>query len=108
MTEFIKTKKLPNDIKKNIFHDHFEYILKYEELKHILNSELSQNLNISLLLPYVKKYILNDKKYISFLFKNNKTFKNIYTAHYIDHNKNFILMNVNESFALSWLMYLYH
>ena len=108
MTEFIKTKNLPNDIKKNIFHDHFEYILKYEELKHILNSELSQKLNISLLLPYVKKYILNDKKYISFLFKNNKTFKNIYTAHYIDHNKNFILMNVNESFALSWLMYLYH
>ena len=108
MTEFIKTKNLPNDIKKNIFHDHFEYILKYEELKQILNSNVSQKLNISLLLPYVNKFILNDQKYISFLLKNNKIFKNIYTNHYIDHNKNFIHMNVNESFALSWLMYLYH
>lgn len=108
MSELLKYNKLPIDIKNTIFYDHFKYNLMYEELKHILNSELSQKLNISLLLPYINKFVLNNKKYISFLLKNNEIFKNIYTTHYIDHNKNFILMNVNESFALSWLMYLYH
>ena len=85
-----------------------KYNLKYNDLTQILNSNTCQKLDITLLLPYIQKNILNDQEYISFLLKINNVFKNIYTQHYINHKKNFKLMNVNESFALSWLMYLYH
>tara|TARA_A100001015_G_scaffold129603_1_gene143760 strand:- start:5088 stop:5414 length:327 start_codon:yes stop_codon:yes gene_type:complete len=108
MSYFLQSSKFPDELKLTIFNEHFKYKLKYNDLTQILNSELSQKLNISLLLPYVQENILNDKEYISFLLKINNVFKNIYTQHYINHQKNFILMNVNESFALSWLMYLYH
>lgn len=108
MSYFIQKSDFPEEIKLTIFNEHFKYQLKYEDLKQVLESETSHKLNISLLLPYVQENILNDKEYISFLIKINDIFKNIYTSHFINHKKTFILMNVNESFALSWLMYLYH
>lgn len=108
MSYFIQNSEFPDELKLTIFNEHFKYNLKYDNLIQILNSETSQKLNISLLLPYIQENILNDKNYISFLIKINDTFKNIYTSHFINHKKTFILMNINESFALSWLMYLYH
>lgn len=108
MSYFIQNSEFPDELKLTIFNDHFKYNLKYNDLTQILNSDTCQKLDIKLLLPYIQKNILNDQEYISFLLKINNVFKNIYTQHYINHKKNFKLMNVNESFALSWLMYLYH
>ena len=104
MSYFIQNSEFPDELKLTIFNDHFKYNLKYNDLTQILNSDTCQKL----VLPYIQKNILNDQEYISFLLKINNVFKNIYTQHYINHKKNFKLMNVNESFALSWLMYLYH
>ena len=108
MSSIIQKSNFPNELKLTIFNEHFKYHLKYYELNEILESTTSMKLDISLLLPYVEKNILNDKEYISFLFKRNDIFEIIYTSHFINHNKYFKLMDVNESFALSWLMYLYH
>jgi hypothetical protein len=108
MSFFLDNPRFPEDLKLSIFNDYIKYNLEYNKLTEILESNESHRLNISLLLPYLEKNILNDQKYISFLLKNNNIFKNIYTSHYIDNNKCFVLMNVNDSCALSWLMYLYH
>lgn len=108
MSYFLQKSEFPDELKLTIFNDHFKYNLKYNDLIQILNSDTCQKLDIRLLLSYVQENILNDQEYISYLLKINNVFKNIYTQHYINHQKNFKLMNVNESFALSWLMYLYH
>lgn len=108
MSSIIQKSNFPDELKLTIFNEHFKYHLKYHDLNEILESTTSMKLDISLLLPYVEKNILNDKEYISFLFKINDIFEIIYTSHFINHNKYFKLMSVNESFAHSWLMYLYH
>ena len=108
MSSIIQKSNFPYELKLTIFNEHFKYHLKYHDLNKILESTTSMKLDISLLLPYLEKNILNDKEYISFLYKINDIFEIIYTSHFINHNKYFKLMDVNESFALSWLMYLYH
>ena len=61
------------------------------------------------MLKGVKKRVLNNKIVVKYLNKNNEIFQNIYKDHIINGNKTFGLMqDLETSFALCWLMYLYH
>lgn len=103
------TSIFPREILENIYVKHKElyYSNKYKKLLITLNDDISNTLNIKNILPHVDE-ILNDKYYISYLQNNDTIFRNIYQKHYIHNNKNFQLLDVKDSFALSWLMYLHH
>ena len=103
------TTLLPNVILKNIYFKYNElyYSKKYDSLLITLNDDVSNRLDTKNIMPHINE-ILNDKNYISYLQSNNSIFKNIYQKHYVENNKIFVLMNVKDSLALSWLMYLHH
>ena len=107
----------PCNIKNNISQDLLVYIYhfyeglyyqkKYNYLNTILHNEVSVKLDISDILPLIYE-ILDDINYIIFLQYNDSIFKNIYTSHIIQNKKYFKNLNVIDSLALSWLMYLHH
>jgi len=86
---FLVSKKLYNELMKEI-ESYRCMILDYEELAKIIKNILENNL------------------IVNYLCKNNKIFNNIYTDHIVNNNKQFEKMSNINSFALSWLMYLYH
>lgn len=86
---FLVSKKLYNELMKEI-ESYRCMILDYEELAKIIKNILENNL------------------IVNYLCKNNKIFNNIYTDHIVNNNKEFKKMSNINSFALSWLMYLYH
>lgn len=86
---FLVSKKLYNELIKEI--ESYRCIkLNYEELAKII------------------KIILENNFIVNYLCKNNKIFNKIYTDHIVNNNKQFEKMSNINSFALSWLMYLYH
>lgn len=100
---------LPDNIQKYIYFEYVKPDLILTELKNILNSKSSQNLDTKLLYNFLKKFILNDKQIIKYLLDNDKVFELIYKEHIINDIKRFKNFNDKyESFALCWLMYLYH
>ena len=99
--------KLPYDIRRKIFVDHYLYNLKYEKLLNILKTEKCMCLDISELIIYVND-ILMDNYYINYIRNKNTIFDNIYTKHFINNDKCFVNLSINKSLALSWLMHLYH
>ena len=100
--------KLPKDIQKLIIYDHVYPNLILQELSEILNSEQSKKLVYTPILYYLKNVILKNEIVIKYLIKNDRIFNIIYEEHIIKKEKNFILLNIIDSMALSWLMYLYH
>ena len=112
---------LPQDLKYKIYHDYFlhthefnnslnllkEYSLIYEDTIKALKSTKSVYLNTDNILPYVD-LISDDKNLIKFVCSKNKIFKIIYIDHYKYGRNCFVNLDINESLALSWLMYLYH
>jgi hypothetical protein len=72
-----------------------------------VHSNESMSCNHRKLLKIVEIFIENER-FIKFVREKNKIFSDIYHEHYILNKKSFICKKINESFALSWLMYLYH
>ena len=100
---------LPNDVKKHIYNEHFEYDLIYNDLSNMLNNANSRNLDVSELSDYfTSKKILDDKNLIYYLRNKNNIFDTIYEKHYIKNQTDFVLMNKLDSMCQSWLMYLHH
>ena len=114
---------IPDDIKREIYEDYFEPIIKArklcDELVFQLNSINSIKLNIIDILPLLN-LVLENKYAIEYLY-NNYYYKDTITGEKINYfkilyekiiknkDKNFILINNPiEDFALSWLMHLYH
>lgn len=99
--------RLPYDIVHQIHRN-------WVEPEHIINlvesaliTENSYSLNIMDLRPLIP-LILSKPYVFNYFYSNNKTFKHIYDSHKIENSKQFLLLNKGDSFALSWLMYLYH
>jgi hypothetical protein len=100
--------EIPKDIQKLIIYDHVEPNLILQELSEILNSEQSMNLVSTPLSYYLENIILKNEIVIKHLIKNDWIFNIIYEKHIIKKEKNFIVLNIIDSMALSWLIYLYH
>jgi hypothetical protein len=99
--------KLPLDIKKKIYIDHFLFEQKNKELINILNYDNSKALNIEDLLSFFKNYILNDELFISYLNNINLLFAKLYLSHFIENKQSYILLTKEESLCTSWLYILY-
>lgn len=99
--------KLPEDIRFTIYKEHFEPEYINEFIVKALDTLDSCSLNTKDIRPLIP-IILSKKYLVSYLLSNNLTFKKIYNSHKINGKKYFELMNNGDSFALSWLMYLYH
>jgi len=105
----INLNELPEDIVTKIYLDYFNYENKYAEIKNILDDKNSRSLNnLELTNYFIKENILKDVSFVQYLCEKNKLFNEIYKIHYIDKNKQFMLMNNLESMCQCWLMYLYH
>jgi hypothetical protein len=98
---------LPNDIIKMIYNDHFSLEALNNNLQRILESEDACKLRYDELALEVPK-ILENKEFVNYLLERNIIFKKLYDTHIIQNKNMFVLMNRDNSFALSWLMYLYH
>jgi hypothetical protein len=102
-----RIKNLPYDIKKKIYYDYFETIYNYpNKVIKELNTYECIRLNI-IRLQYMIPIILNHDYLIQYFLKNSNEFRNVYEGHECD-KQIFVLMDKTQSFALSWLYYLYH
>ena len=95
------------DLKNHIYYDFLQLDILNQELNNLLNSELCMQLNYTELSLLLRK-ILSHQKFVIYLKKNNEIFNNIYTTHIMNNNKFFVNLEIIDSFALCWLMYLYH
>lgn len=99
--------RLPYDLVYDIHRKYVEteYIINLVESALITQNSYSLNIiDLRPLIPLIlsKPYVLN------YFYSNNETFKYIYDKHKIENSKHFLLLNKGDSFALSWLMCLYH
>lgn len=110
LLEFLRL-PLPSEIKRTIYEAHFKntiiYNKKYDLLMQQVLSEESCRLNSANLVPMIKTVIENPN-FLEFVRHKNELFSRLYREHYIENKKYFKLMDVLNSLAASWLMYLYH
>lgn len=99
--------KLPADIKRAMYKEHFELPLLHQEVLSILRSQASQRLNNKELLLFLPSIIRNERL-ITFLRKNDDIFDCIFEKHIVQKEKCFLNLLPLDSMALAWLMYLYH
>ena len=100
--------KLPDDIIRKIYEEHFKPEFLFEDLVYIFMHISSRRLDSNLLKNFMPK-LLNNKILLVYLLKNDGLFNEIYTNHII-HKKN-TYVNVNsaiDSMAITWLAFLYH
>lgn len=98
---------LPNDIQRMIYEDYFEGKQLCEEYLTAVGSVECQRLNVSPIFDLTKE-IVKHPCIVEYLRKYCKGFNCSYNDHFVKKKKNFVLMNFEESFAMSILMYLYH
>jgi hypothetical protein len=102
-----KINNLPHSLQLDIYDNFLVSKKLYNELMEELKSYRCIKLNHEELSKIIEK-VLENNLILKYLRKNNKIFNNIYICHIINNNKNFKNMSNINSFALSWLMYLYH
>lgn len=105
----IEINKLPSDIVTKIYLDNFQYDIIYDDIQRILDDDCSIRLCCDKLIEYFKKHkLIENEKCMKYICSIDDLFNRIYTTHYKDNKKDFILMKTLESMCQCWLMYLYH
>lgn len=100
---------LPDDILRTIYDNYLSPQLVCDKLQIILQSKESRNLNHFPLSCYLEKVVFKDSLVIEKLKRENPLFLNIYLKEVEENNRHFVnFKNKYDSFALSWLLYLYH
>ena len=102
---------LPTDIKIKIYNEYFKTALLCNKKYEILMMEIKSQKCTSLDPTDLKKIvdvIFKNPEILSYVCAKNCLFNKIYIEHYIHNKKNFVLLNLFDSFNLSWLMHLYH
>ena len=102
---------LPTDIKIKIYNEYFKIGLvcnkKYEILMMEIKSPKCTSLDPTDLKQIVE-LIFKNPEILSYVRAKNHLFNQIYIEHYIHNQKRFDLLNLFDSFNLTWLMHLYH
>lgn len=106
-------KNLPQDLKTHIYNQHlWFYVEKKPICDYILhwfqNSDDAQKLHCDDNIIKIISELLKNKTCTEYLRDKDKEFNKCYIDHFIDDNKNFILLPKYDSFVLSILMYKYH
>jgi hypothetical protein len=103
--------RLPSDIKRQIYDDHFRpniiYDKKYFILLRHVESDECHRLRQHHLKDIIATFIENHE-FIAYVSIKNELFARIYHDHYVLNKTTFVLMDKLESMAMSWLMHLYH
>ena len=102
--------KLPCDLKIHIFNTYLvpqqcEIFLNWLEN----NNAIDMTPNVfTQEIDNVIVGLLNNKKCLNYLFKENDNIKKMYIRHYIKRERAFNNMSVRKSFVTSILMYMWH
>jgi hypothetical protein len=100
---------LPDDILRTIYDNYLSPQLVYDKLQLILKSKESRNLNHFPLSEYLEKVIFKEPLVIEKLKMEDPLFLLIYSKEFVENSRTFKkFSNKYDSFALSWLMHLYH
>ncbi len=98
---------LPDDVMRHIYEEYFVGIDTCKKYLELLKSDESRSLQYEHLIEPTRN-LLKHPCSVEYLCKKHSIFKKVYTEHYIQNNKSFLLMNMLESFVVSILMHLYH
>lgn len=99
--------RLPDDILKKIYYDYLEVPILFSVFKTKLETEECKSIEykgLARLMPF----LLRKPALISYMRKQYYHFDAVYQSHVILGEKGCLLMNFENSFACSWLMYMYH
>lgn len=102
---------LPDEIKLKIYNDYFHPKHKFKEIINVLKTSECQHLYYKILMPHIKYMFLNDKILLHYMIKHgdNYNFNIVYENNVIKKKKMYTLFDDKfNSFALEWLMYVYH
>jgi hypothetical protein len=99
--------RLPDDILKKIYYDYLEIPILFSVFKTKLETNECRSIEykgLARLIPF----LLRKPALISYMRKQYYGFDAVYRSHVILGEKRCLLMNFENSFACSWLMYMYH
>jgi len=99
--------RLPDDILKKIFYDYLEVPILFSVFKTKLETNECKSIEYTGLARLIP-LILRKPALISYMRKQYYGFDAVYRSHVILGEKGYVLMNFDNSFACSWLMYMYH
>jgi hypothetical protein len=99
--------ELPYDIKYKIYDEYIRLPYLTSLYFYEVKTYDSQRLKPKNLFSRVMK-MKRIPKLFDYVRRNDKLFNDLYIKHYINNNKNFRNLNVDESFVLSILFSLYH
>jgi hypothetical protein len=100
---------LPDDILRSIYDNYLSPQLVYDKLQNILKSKESQSLNCYPLGEYLENVVFKEPLVIEKLKKEDSLFLFIYRTEIGQNIRTFVkFTNKYQSFALTWLMHLYH
>ena len=111
--KILKQLPLPEDVTKLMYNSHLAFDIEKKPLCDAFLQWLNHSEEAKTLRPTSEIYQLNDqlllsKDCVAYLRKHDSTINLCYEEHFIRRKKTFVLMNVNESFMVSILMYKYH
>ena len=100
---------LPDDILRSIYDNYLSPQLVFDKLQNILKSKESQSLNYYPLGEYLENVVFKEPLVIEKLKKEDSLFLFIYRTEIGQNIRTFVkFTNKYQSFALTWLMHLYH
>lgn len=99
--------RLPDDILKKIYYDYLETPILFSVFKTKLETKECESIEYTGLAKLVP-FLLRKPALISYMRKQYYGFDAVYRSHVILGEKCFVLMDFENSFACSWLMYMYH
>jgi len=105
-----RLKKLINDLPYELQNSIFDYLkieLWYKEFQKDLQLDISRNLDIYKIRPWIPR-ILSNKQFTEYCIQKDKNFEYIWEDTKIKNKKHFTLLNKGDSFALGLLFIHYH
>jgi len=100
-------KRLPDDILKKIYYDYLEIPILFSVFKTKLETEECKRIEYGGLGNLVP-FILRKPALVVYMRKQYYGFDAVYRSHVMSGEKCCSMMNFKDSFACSWLMYMYH
>jgi len=99
--------KLPEDIAKKIYLDHFKVVLEHDRIMKCM-SKMYNKTNCVIMRRHMNKILDNDEL-LQYFIKHNRDFACVYYKYVLPGVKCFELVdNIIDSHIMTWVMHMHH
>jgi hypothetical protein len=100
----IQIDNLPDDIKKKIYYEYFDYNIKYERLMKLFRLQCKSHKRLIVHRHIRVTRLLNDTKLLEYIMERSSSFKLAYKYYVLNPSRYDFIKDDIEGFVLSWTL----